>query len=132
MVAPASVPASDEYECRHGQHSSTERTTQLRRSIEHCSPPTISGLADACRRKMPAGTPALLTARRVYNSLEIDFATETESVSPLRKPKKFRAAKEARRRARIAIGTPQTERVIPDKRKKPPKHRKKLIEEALE
>ncbi len=53
-------------------------------------------------------------------------------MSPSRKPKKFRAAKEARRRARIAIGTPQTERVIPDKRKKPPKHKMKLIEEVLD
>jgi len=53
-------------------------------------------------------------------------------LSPLRKPKKFRAAKEARRRARLALGSPQTERIIPDKRKKPPKHKKKLIEEVLE
>jgi hypothetical protein len=53
-------------------------------------------------------------------------------MSPLRKPKNFRAAKEARRRARLAIGTPQTERVIPDKRKKPPKHKKKLIEEIFD
>jgi len=53
-------------------------------------------------------------------------------MSPLRKPKKFRAAKEARRRARIALGAPQSERVIEDKRKKAPKHKKKLFEEALE
>ncbi len=53
-------------------------------------------------------------------------------MSPLRKPKKFKAAKEARRRARLAIGTPQTERIIPDKRLKPPKHKKKLLEEALD
>jgi hypothetical protein len=68
----------------------------------------------------------------VYTLLLSDFIAEIVSVSPLRKPKKFRTAKEARRRARIAIGTPQTERVIPDKRKRPPKHKKKLIEEALE
>jgi hypothetical protein len=37
---------------------------------------------------------------------------------------KFTAAKEARRRARLAAGTPPTERVIPDKRRKPPKHKK--------
>jgi hypothetical protein len=42
-----------------------------------------------------------------------------------RKPK-FTAAKEARRRARLAAGTPPTERVIPDKRRKPPKHKKSL------
>jgi len=68
----------------------------------------------------------------VYTSPWSDFIAETVCVSPLRKPKKFRAAKEARRRARMAIGTPRTERVIPDKRKKPPKHKKKLIEEAFE
>jgi hypothetical protein len=53
-------------------------------------------------------------------------------MSPLRKRKKFRAAKEARRRARLALGTPQTERVIPDKRKKPPKHKKNLLKEVLD
>jgi hypothetical protein len=44
---------------------------------------------------------------------------------------KFTAAKEARRRARLAAGTPPTERVIPDKRRKPPKH-KKYIEDFTE
>jgi hypothetical protein len=40
-----------------------------------------------------------------------------------RKPR-FRAAKEARRRARLDAGMPPTERTIPDKRDKPPKHKK--------
>jgi hypothetical protein len=39
---------------------------------------------------------------------------------------KFTAAKEARRRARLAAGTPPMERVIADKRRKPPKHKKSL------
>jgi len=39
---------------------------------------------------------------------------------------KFTAAKEARRRARLAAGTPPTERVIPDKRRKRAKHKKAL------
>jgi hypothetical protein len=42
-----------------------------------------------------------------------------------RKPK-FTAAKEAKRRARLAAGTPPAARVIPDKRRKPPKHKAKL------
>ena len=42
-----------------------------------------------------------------------------------RKPK-FTAAKEAKRRARLAAGTPTAARVIPDKRRKPPKHKPKL------
>lgn len=44
-----------------------------------------------------------------------------------RKPKTFSAIKEAKRRARILIGTPQAERVIPDKKKKPLKHKKSLL-----
>jgi hypothetical protein len=42
--------------------------------------------------------------------------------------KKFAAAKEARRRARELAGTPPAERVIPDKRYRPPKHKKNLTE----
>lgn len=38
-------------------------------------------------------------------------------------------AREARRRAREAVGPPPVERIIPDKRRKPPKHKKPLIEE---
>jgi hypothetical protein len=45
-----------------------------------------------------------------------------------RKPK-FRAEKEARRRARLAAGLPQPVRVIADKRKKPAKYKKPLREE---
>jgi hypothetical protein len=48
-----------------------------------------------------------------------------------RKPGKFRATTEARRQARILVGQPPAERVVPDKRKKPPKHKKKIIEEQL-
>ena len=47
-----------------------------------------------------------------------------------RKPKKFAAAREARRRAREVAGPPPAERVIPDKRLKPPKHKKNLLEEG--
>lgn len=45
------------------------------------------------------------------------------------KPKKFTAAREARRRARDLAGSPPAARVIPDKRLKPTKHKKKLLEE---
>jgi hypothetical protein len=48
----------------------------------------------------------------------------------MRRKKKsvFRAGKEARRRARLGIGMPPPERVIPDKKNKPPKHKKKPLE----
>jgi len=47
-----------------------------------------------------------------------------------RKPSKFTAGREARRRARQAAGPPPAERVIPDKRLKPPKHKKNLLEDG--
>jgi hypothetical protein len=52
---------------------------------------------------------------------------DSEAAMPGKKRRtKFTAAKEARRRARLAAGTPPAERVIPDKRRKPPKHKKSL------
>jgi hypothetical protein len=46
-----------------------------------------------------------------------------------KKLRKFHVGKEARRRARLVLGQPPPERVIPDKRRKPPKHKKTLSEE---
>jgi hypothetical protein len=47
-----------------------------------------------------------------------------------RKPSKFTAAREARRRARELAGPPPAQRVIPDKRRKPSKHKKNLLESS--
>jgi hypothetical protein len=44
------------------------------------------------------------------------------------KRKKFSAASEARRRARELAGPPPSARVIPDKRLKPAKHKKRFEE----
>jgi hypothetical protein len=44
---------------------------------------------------------------------------------------KLDVAKEARRRARDIVGSPPPERVIPDKRRKPPRHKKPIMEEEL-
>jgi hypothetical protein len=44
---------------------------------------------------------------------------------------KFTVAAEARRRAREAAGSPPAERVIPDKRRKPPKHRETWLSDEL-
>lgn len=46
-----------------------------------------------------------------------------------RKKSPWKVGKEARRRARLGIGMPPAERVITDKRLKPPKHKKPLMEE---
>jgi hypothetical protein len=45
--------------------------------------------------------------------------------------KKYSVGKEARRRARERAGLPPAERVIPDKRRKPPKHKKQVFEQEL-
>jgi hypothetical protein len=45
-----------------------------------------------------------------------------------RKKPRFKAATEARRRARLGIGPPPPERVIIEKKHKPPKHKKPLTE----
>ena len=45
-----------------------------------------------------------------------------------RKKPRLKVTKEARRRARLGIGLPPPERTIPNKRFKPPKHKKKLVE----
>jgi hypothetical protein len=47
-----------------------------------------------------------------------------------RKKQLFEAGKEARRRARASGLAPAATRVIPDKRKRPPKHKADLIEES--
>ena len=44
---------------------------------------------------------------------------------------KFTFAAEARRRAREAAGSPPAERVIPDKRRKQPKHRETWLSDEL-
>ena len=49
-----------------------------------------------------------------------------QAMAPKKRKPKFTAANEARRRARLAAGTPPAARVIPDKRSKPPKHKKAL------
>jgi hypothetical protein len=51
-----------------------------------------------------------------------------QSVTALMGKKKNRInlSKETRRRARARIGMPPAERLIPDKRLKPPKHKKSL------
>jgi Domain of unknown function DUF488 len=59
-------------------------------------------------------------------------ALEYEADMAAKRPKKpkFTAATEARRRAREAAGAPPAVRVIPDKRRKPPKHKKMPEEEG--
>ena len=62
--------------------------------------------------------------------LRFDEGDASKGPAMARKKRKpaFTAAKEARRRARLAAGTPPAARVIPDKRRKPPKHKPKLTD----
>ena len=48
-----------------------------------------------------------------------------------KKPKRWKVSTEARRRARLGAGAPPTERVIPNKREKPSKH-KETMKDLLE
>ena len=48
-----------------------------------------------------------------------------------KKKDRIRVQKEARRLARLGVGMPPTERTIPDKRKKAPKHKKTLVAPEL-
>jgi hypothetical protein len=45
-----------------------------------------------------------------------------------RKKPRLKVATEARRRARQGIGLPPPERIIPDKQKKPAKHKKTFVD----
>jgi hypothetical protein len=56
--------------------------------------------------------------------------TAMKNVKRLRK--KLDVGKEARRRARQSAGLPPAERVILDKRLRPPKHKKKIVESELD
>jgi hypothetical protein len=76
------------------------------------------------------------TARRCHNDtwsyLECKaarrFVIASEEVIMAKKKKdRLRVHKEARRLARLGVGMPPSERTIPDKRQKAPKHKKKLV-----
>jgi hypothetical protein len=49
----------------------------------------------------------------------------------MKRRRKFSVQKEARRLARERVGPPPAGRVIADRRRKPPKHKKKLLDEEL-
>lgn len=49
-----------------------------------------------------------------------------------KKKPRIRVEKEARRRARLGVGMPPAARVVPDKRLKPPKHKKRIIPTDVE
>jgi hypothetical protein len=64
--------------------------------------------------------------RAAATQTELRFDNSEAGMPSKKRKTKFSAAKDARRRARLAAGTPPTERVIPDKRRKPAKHKKAL------
>lgn len=48
-----------------------------------------------------------------------------------KRKKKFGAVEQVHLRAREAVGSPPPTRAVPAKKHKPPKHKKKLLEEEL-
>jgi hypothetical protein len=53
--------------------------------------------------------------------------TSEATIMAKKKKDRLRVHKEARRLARLGVGMPPTERTIPDKRQKAPRHKKKLV-----
>ena len=49
----------------------------------------------------------------------------------LGRPKPFRATKEAKRLARLKVGTPPPSQVLPDEKRKSPKHKKRELDLEL-
>lgn len=47
----------------------------------------------------------------------------------IRNRQKIDVGKEARRRARAQVGLPPVGKIVPDKRKRPPRHKKRVIDE---
>jgi len=78
------------------------------------------------RRKAAATGQAELPAGQIELRFDQSDTNKGQAMTPKKRKPKFTAAKEAKRRARLAAGTPPAARVIPDKRRKPPKHKPKL------
>ncbi|HYL10994.1 MAG TPA: hypothetical protein VEU31_09670 [Candidatus Acidoferrales bacterium] len=67
-----------------------------------------------------------------YIRRELIFTQQVVCFMPRKRKKKtFTAGGEARRLARERAGSPPAGRILPDKRRKPPKHKTKLIESEL-
>jgi hypothetical protein len=62
--------------------------------------------------------------------MEIGRGRESGGTCMRKKKKRINISKETRRRARAGIGMPPAERLIPDKRLKPPKHKKSLLDSS--
>ncbi len=84
-------------------------------------------MAEAC----PTARPFRALKQLGHSEPRWQLALQYGSAMPRKKcKKKFTAAKEAKRRARLGAGTPPPGRIIPDKRSKAPKHKKRLPEES--
>jgi hypothetical protein len=77
------------------------------------------GRRDRVRTRINDGTTRRCARRFVVASVATNMAKK--------KKDRLRVHKEARRLARRGVGMPPTERTIPDKRQKAPKHKKKLV-----
>ena len=78
------------------------------------------------RRRAAATGQAEPPAGQIELRFDQSNTNKGQAMTPKKRKPKFTAAKEAKRRARLAAGTPPAARVIPDKRRKPPKHKPKL------
>jgi len=70
-------------------------------------------------------------ARSVRPNSCYSLTVAQDTLAKKKSRRKYSAAKEARRRARELAGQPPAQRVLRDKRRKPPKHKKQWIEQEL-
>jgi hypothetical protein len=81
---------------------------------------------------MNEGTTGRRCARHVrYADARRFVVASGEATMAKKKKDRLRVHKEARRLARLGLGMPPTERTIPDKRAKAPKHKKKSVAPEL-
>jgi hypothetical protein len=82
--------------------------------------------------RMNESTTGRRCARHVHYADGRRFVVVSVAAIMAKKKKdRLRVHKEARRLARLGLGMPPTERTIPDKRAKAPKHKKKLVAPEL-
>jgi hypothetical protein len=99
----------------------------------HTLPPRFGlGLRHFGNRRCRSGVEGANRTICVSAAKKVVIFSSVEHPMPRKKKHRLRVTKEARRRARLGIGLPPTERTIPDKRLKPAKHKKSILESEIE
>ncbi|PYV12172.1 MAG: hypothetical protein DMG23_01995, partial [Acidobacteria bacterium] len=76
----------------------------------------------------PVGLPLVDRSVR-FRHTSAKFILRLRQMARSRKPKPFRASKEVKRQARLRVGSPPPGRVHETRERKPPKHKKRRLEQ---